>query len=161
MAQLRSHESGCVHNFKLAKCQVGSKQKNLYSQLWNRAEASLSLPGRQERNIREVADSRTAGIFIQDTAYFIVIHLTMSHSSLNNNENMPYPVWKYLAYRSSQPSYSLNLFSFFCILCHFYSNFCHFLPHFGLSHPSGGPGQVTASKAYYMCVTKHVCGQCT
>ena len=32
---------------------------------------------------REVADSRTAGIFAQDAA---------SHSSLNNNENMPNPV---------------------------------------------------------------------
>ena len=25
---------------------------------------------------------------------FIVIHWTMSNSSLNNNENIPYPVWK-------------------------------------------------------------------
>ena len=36
---------------------------------------------------------------------FIVIHWTMSHSSLNNNENMPYPVWKCLLYGSLQPPY--------------------------------------------------------
>ena len=34
----------------------------------------------------------------------IVIHWTMSHSSLNNNEIMPYPLWKYLPYGSPQPS---------------------------------------------------------
>ena len=57
---------------------------------------------------REVADPRKAGIFIRDMSYFfIVIHWSMSHSPLNNNENMPYPVWKYLAYESPQPSCSL------------------------------------------------------
>ena len=40
---------------------------------------------------------------------FIVIHWKMSHSSLNNNENMPYPVWKSLPYGSSQPPYYFNI----------------------------------------------------
>ena len=46
---------------------------------------------------REVADSLTAGILI-------VIHLIMSHSSLNNNRKMPYPVWNCMPYESPQPS---------------------------------------------------------
>ena len=36
---------------------------------------------------------------------FIEIRWTMSHSSLDNNENMPYPVWKCLACASSQHPY--------------------------------------------------------
>ena len=36
------------------------------------------------------------------TNVFIVTCWSMSHSSLNNHENMPYPVWKYLPCRSPQ-----------------------------------------------------------
>ena len=35
----------------------------------------------------------------------IVIHWTMTHSSLNHNENMPYPVWKWPLYGSPHPPY--------------------------------------------------------
>ena len=57
---------------------------------------------------REVANSRKAGIFIRDTAWFIVIQWTITHSSLNHNENMPYPIWKCLPYGSLQHLYHEN-----------------------------------------------------
>ena len=41
---------------------------------------------------REVAEFRTACIFIRHV--FIVIQWTVTHSLLNHNENMPYPIWK-------------------------------------------------------------------
>ena len=43
---------------------------------------------------------------------FIVIHWTMSNSSLNHNENMSYAVWKSLPYRSPQPPY----YVYYCII---------------------------------------------
>ena len=43
-------------------------------------------------NNREVAESRTAGFSYGIRHVFIVIQWTMSHSSLNRNENMSYPV---------------------------------------------------------------------
>ena len=53
------------------------------------------------KNNREVADSRTAGIFIRDRHVFIVIH-----SKLNHSENMPYPARKCPPYGSPQPLHS-------------------------------------------------------
>ena len=44
---------------------------------------------------REVADSRTWGIFIRDTAYFMVIQWSMSLCFIESQWNM-YPVWKCL-----------------------------------------------------------------
>ena len=58
------------------------------------------------RNNREVADSRTAAIFIQDTAYF---HCdSLNYESHFIEENMSYPIWKCLAYRSPHPPYCPN-----------------------------------------------------
>ena len=53
--------------------------------------------------IREVADSRSWGIFIRDTAYFIVIQWSMTLCFIESQWNMPYPVWKCLKYGSPQP----------------------------------------------------------
>ena len=64
---------------------------------------------------REVADSRTWGIFIRDTAYFIVIQWSIRsffiESQLNTGLNTPYPIWKCLTYGSPQRPYCLPLFN--------------------------------------------------
>ena len=44
---------------------------------------------------------------------FIVIHWTISKSSLSHNENMPYVVWKYLPYGSPQPPFYHNPYGVF------------------------------------------------
>ena len=50
-------------------------------------------------------ESCTSGFLYGIRHVFIVIQWTMSHSSLNHNENMPYPVWKCLPYVSAQALY--------------------------------------------------------
>ena len=42
------------------------------------------------------------GIRSEISYVFIVVQWTISHSSLNHNESIPYPVWKCLPYGSSQ-----------------------------------------------------------
>ena len=58
-------------------------------------------------HIREVPDSRTWGIFIRDTAYFIVIQWSIRSYFIESQWNMPYPVWKCLMYGSLQLPYWL------------------------------------------------------
>ena len=55
--------------------------------------------------IREVADSRTWGIFIWDTTYFIAIQWSIRSSFIESQWNMPYPIWKCLTYGSPQLPY--------------------------------------------------------
>ena len=63
--------------------------------------------------ITEDAESRAAyGI----RHVFIVIQWTMSHSSLNHNENMPYPVWKCLLYGISHHLYLNYVLCRLCII---------------------------------------------
>ena len=55
-------------------------------------------------HIREVSDSRTWDIFIQDTAYFIVILLSIRSYFIESQWIMLYPVWKCLTYGLPQRS---------------------------------------------------------
>ena len=70
--------------------------------------------------IREDADSRrpTRGIFIRDTAYFVVIQwsMTLGLCFIESQWNMPYLVWKCLACGSPHPPV--------CVLCHDFSFTC-------------------------------------
>ena len=52
---------------------------------------------------REDAYSHTWGIFIQDTAYFIVIQWSMTLCFIESQWNLLYPIWKYFTYGSLQP----------------------------------------------------------
>ena len=53
----------------------------------------------------EVAESRTAGFSYGIRYAFIAIQWILSHSSINHNENLPYPVWKCLPYGIPQSFY--------------------------------------------------------
>ena len=61
---------------------------------------------------REVADSHTWGIFIRDTAYFVVIPWTMTLCFIESQWNMPHPVWKCFMYSESATSIMCFLFLF-------------------------------------------------
>ena len=52
---------------------------------------------------REDRDSRTWGIFIRGTAYFIVIQSSMTLCFVESQWNMSYSVWKCLTYGSPHP----------------------------------------------------------
>ena len=54
---------------------------------------------------REDAYSRTGGIFIRDTVYFIVIQWSMTLCFIESQWHMPYPVWKCLLYGGMHPPY--------------------------------------------------------
>ena len=69
----------------------------------HRNSRQSALPSLQ-RNVREDAYSRTWGIFIRDTAYFIVIQWSMTLCFIESQWNEPYPVWKYLTYVRSLPT---------------------------------------------------------
>ena len=62
----------------------------IHTGLWKRIHADRG--SRSKRNYREVADFRTAAILIRDSKCFHCDSVT--HSSVNHNENMQYPVWK-------------------------------------------------------------------
>ena len=63
---------------------------------------------RRKLDTREVAHSHTWGIFIRDTAYFIVIQWSIRSYFIESQWNMPYPVWKCFSYGSLQPPYYVN-----------------------------------------------------
>ena len=53
-------------------------------------------------DIKEIPQSLTWGIFIQDTAYLIVIQWSMTLCFIESQRNMLYPVWKCLTYGIAQ-----------------------------------------------------------
>ena len=77
----------------------------------------------------KIAQSRTRGIFIWDSAYSIVTQWSIRSYFTKSQCNMPYPVWKCLMYGTAQSIYKslclfwLNVATHACILFSLHRNY--------------------------------------